>query len=97
MDAVEDDLRVAGQDVTDFSATSLGDEVAVIAAATYPDQLLGCATMHGTDQKRRLIAERAELEVRRVLEATRRRVRPTRPVILFEPASVLNKSLRGAK
>jgi hypothetical protein len=32
-----------------------------VIAATYPDQLLGCVAMHGTDQKRRLIAEHAEL------------------------------------
>jgi hypothetical protein len=62
-------MRAAGQDVTDLLSHSAGDEEAVIAAATYPGQLLDYAKMHGTDQKRGLTAERAELAFDRVLEA----------------------------
>jgi hypothetical protein len=61
LDAVEDDLRAAGQDVTDLLNHFAGEEEAVIGAANYPDPLLDCATMHGTDPRRRLIAERVEL------------------------------------
>jgi hypothetical protein len=67
VDAGEDDLRAQARMSLTFSAHFAGGEGAVIAAATYLDQLLGCATKHGTDQKPRLIAERAELAFAGVL------------------------------
>ena len=80
-----------------FSAHFAGDEEAVIAAAPCFDQLLDCATMHGTDQKRRLIAERAELAFAGFLTRPGRRVRPTRPSSYLNRLLSSNKSLRGAK
>ncbi len=74
-----------------FTAHFAGDEEAVIAAATYPDQLLDCATMHGTDQNRRLIAERAELAFDGSSRRLANRVRS--PVTLFQPASSVLKQV----
>ena len=66
---IEGDLRAAAQDVADLLSHLAGDEHAVIAAATYPDQFLDYAKKHGGDQKRRLISEPATLAFDRVLEA----------------------------
>jgi hypothetical protein len=76
-----------------FTAHFAKDEEAVITAATYPDQLLdcGCATMHGTDQKRRLIAKRAELAFDGSSRRPANKVRPTRPSSYLNRLPVLKQ------